>query len=352
MINNKELTRKFVIQKVLLYINSEEWKRELRNNNKYAGKYFGTLTLSKLHTDDMSNESLYEMLRIAVGILRFNSLDSVIYEELWIDLYSYYMSQCMSYSWSPWFVLKIMGKIINMTLWQILLDKSEYYHEDKLNTEIIRKMLVWELELDKFIWSITWAIKKKEDEWTINNLGDDDDHWLRLEWRIRRRDWYIINKVQDLTKSSNEDLKFIYNELIKDSWKKYKVQKTLINNMTKEEAKNFITPIFRRHLYILCIKSIVFYKTHQNGDMTVNYDFYWKHKDKIDRLKAMSNDEERVNTEDINTEETNTNEKENKDIVVAKKETDTLEWNKMENGQVTATTSEDKLKDINEDPWF
>ena len=55
--------------------------------------------------------------------------------------------------------------------------------------------------------------------------------------------------------------------------------------MMTDEGKKLITPMFRRHLYMLCIKSMVFYKMHHDGDATVNYDFYWKHKDKIDSLK-------------------------------------------------------------------
>jgi len=50
---------------------------------------------------------------------------------------------------------------------------------------------------------------------------------------------------------------------------------------------------------MLCIKCIIFYNESKDEDTTINYDFYWKHKDKIDRLKYMREDIKSDEVDDV-----------------------------------------------------
>ena len=330
MIDNKEVTKKLVIQKVLWYINSEEWRKEIIKDNKYARKFLWPVSMEGLHESELN-----ERLAMIVGILRKNSSEVVRYEELGMDLYWYYMSQCMSYIWSEEFVYKIMGKFINMILNDILSNSDNYYNVDELKDTEILKLLRG--DNNNFIWCMIWAdINKDRDG--INNLWDNTKHWLELNGKVKREDGTVINNVKDFTTSQNDDLVYIYNEIIKWTGGKYNNQKNIINNMLTDEGKELTTAMFRRHLYMLCIKSILFYKTHYNGDATVNYDFYWKHKDKIDKLKNMWNWDR--------------DEKEKEDVTIAKDSIVALKDDKWVNDTDMASLSEGDLWDIDMDPWF
>ena len=283
-----------VMTKVLEYVNGEIFKKKLFEDWRYNKKYNHISLITPLLDQDVSDIWVLTKLRSTIGILHRNLNKKIRYEESEVEMYKHYMAQCMSYHSNKSFVFKILNKTFNILLKDYLVRIEEKVKIENVTSDLMDVLFLWgDIEKDgkRFTWSITGVSvdTSEEDEWTIGNLWDKDSDWVQLSKTKFKDTCGTILTRKDFLNLTNVEIKSMYDDLIDWSWERYSVQKKLIINAVKfkDEDNKLVTSMFVRHLYLMSIKSIMFYNkehTHFEYNGIVNYDFYWKHKEKIDMI--------------------------------------------------------------------
>ena len=106
---------------------------------------------------------------------------------------------------------------------------------------------------------------------------------------------------------------------------------------TNNVIANTLVPAYKDYCTYVEEDYVFFWNTIEQYGF-YNYDFYWKHKDKIDKLKNMWNWDR--------------DEKEKEDVTIAKDSIVALKDDKWVNDTDMASLSEGDLWDIDMDPWF